>query len=578
MMEMVWGTALALTLVLACGGAEAQPAGAAATSPAGRCGPGVPRAACVVPDVRVCSAGDPDQVGEWRFALTAPSFDPTLEVSLDRLRALWRDGAIDATAETRAALATTLGPAGPVRAAAWSIIPVGELDPRPAVISIDGAHPLLGPGALVVPLCGGTARVGNWNPAHLTTLVMSGTTALTGRTAERIDDHGVADTVRYIKPFFAGADLVHVSNEVAFVKDCKPRTGQKELVFCARDRYIALLEALGVSLVELTGSHLTDYGHRSLERTIDMYEARGWHWYGGGRTQLEATTPLLVEHNGNRLAFVGCNAVNWWVKAIGQGSGTADCDWPRMVWTIQDLRRRGYTPIATVQHRELRTHTPAPDLVRDLRSLAEAGAAFVEGSQAHVAHPWDVHHGGYVHYGPGNILFAQYRDLQRDATVDKLFLYEGRLLTVAHLYTRTEHGQPRLLDDRERTKFLGALARAALAIAPANPTAVPVLPRESRVRPDSLVVGGRAQHLSVTVPAVVDPAVRYRLVIDLDLTHGSDPAAFVVVRTGKAFAAGEEIERYMRAKYPIASAAATITPAPERLVASGSRARRIAAR
>ena len=60
-----------------------------------------------------------------------------------------------------------------------------------------------------------------------------------------------------------------------------------------------------------------------------------------------------------------------------------------------------------MQHRELTTHKPDWDLVADLRGLAEAGATFVEGSQAHTAHPWDVHHGAFVAYGPGNTLFAQ---------------------------------------------------------------------------------------------------------------------------------------------------------------------------
>lgn len=586
-MGVVRGTACALMLLAACGATDASApasstvvAGTAAAPVAVRCAPGVPRAACTTVGLRVCREGDGDRIGEWRYALTAPPFEPTLDVSLVRLRSLWRDGAIAASAETAGALASTLGPRGTAAAGAWSIIPVGDLDPQPSVVSVGGAHPLLGDGALVVPLCGTGARVTNLDPAHLTTLVMSGTTAMTGRTAERIDEQGIADTVRHIRPFFASADVVHVSNEVAFVKNCKPRTGQKELIFCARDRYVALLEALNVTLIELTGSHLTDYGHRSLERTIDMYEERGWRWYGGGRTQLEASAPQIIEHNGNKLAFVGCNAVNWWIKAIGQGSGTADCDWPRMVWQIQDLRRRGYTPIATVQHRELRTHVPAPDLVRDLRKLAEAGAAFVEGSQAHVAHPWDVHYGAYVHYGPGNILFAQYRDLQRDATVDKLFIYEGRLLTVAHLFTRTEHGQPRLLDERERTKFLGALAAAARAVVPPQPTAVAAIPAETRVRPDSVVIAGRAQHLSVTAPVRFDPSVRYPLIVDLDLTHPADPDAFVVMRTGKAIATGEQIAAYMRAKYPIASAKPTITPAPERIVVAKKQRRRarIAAR
>ena len=576
MMGVVHGTACALVLLLGCGGSEPPPAVAATArpvatrevaSPRVRCAAGVPQAACTAPGLRVCEPGAADRAGEWRFALIAPTFEPTLDVSLARLRTLWRDGAIAATDETAAALADLLGTRGGGASSGWSIVAVGDLDPRWSVVTVAGGHPLLGAGPLAVALCGVvTAPVTNWNPAHLTTLVMSGTTALTGRTAERIDAEGIADTVRFIKPFFAGADLVHVSNEVAFVKNCKPRTGQKELLFCARDRYVALLEALNVTLVELTGSHLTDYGHRSLERTIDMYEQRGWRWYGGGRTQLEASAPQIIEHNGNKLAFVGCNAVNWWIKAIGQGSGTADCDWPRMAWQIQDLRRRGFTPIATVQHRELRTHTPAPDLVRDLRKLAEAGAMFVEGSQAHVAHPWDVHYGAYVHYGPGNILFAQYRDLQREATVDKLFIYEGRLLSVAHLFTRTEHGQPRLLDDRERTKFLGALATAASTIAPPQPTAEVVIPPVGRVRPDSVVISGRAQHLSVTTPAAIVADARYPLIVDLDLTRPADPDAFVVVRTSDAIASGEQIAAYMRAKYPIDAARLTITPAPERFV------------
>ncbi len=589
MMGRVRGPALTLMLVLGCGGTEppvplampvAVPRTAAnpAVPSSGRCGAEVPGAACTSPAVHACAAGEAARSGEWRYALIAASFDPTDDVSLDHLKETWRAGAIAATTETEAALANTLGARGqgarlhageaPVLDGShWAIVPVHELVPSWSVVTVDGKHPLVGAdGPLSVALCGAATPIHNLDPAHLTTLVMSGTTALTGRTAERIDASGIADTVRYIQPFFASADLVHVSNEVSFVKNCKPRTGQKELIFCARDRYVELLEALHVKLVELTGSHLRDYGHAALERTIDMYEQRGWRWFGGGRTQLEASEPRIVEDHGNKLAFVGCNAVNWWIKAIYTDAGTANCDWPRMVWQIQDLRRRGFLPIATVQHRELRTHAPPPDLVHDLRKLAEAGAMFVEGSQAHVAHPWDVHYGAYVHYGPGNILFAQYRDLQRDATVDKLFIHEGRLLTVAHLFTRTEHGQPRLLSPRERAHFLGELATAASMIASPEPGAVAPLVPEGRVRPDSVVVAGRAQHLSVTTPAHVDPRTRYPLVIDLDLTAIASPDAFVVMRTGKALATGAEIAAYMQAKYPIDRARLTITPAPERFV------------
>ncbi len=573
-----------MILLAACGGgAEPEPArptatAAATAAPAAptRCAAGVPAAACVAPGLRRCEPEARDRLGAWRYALVAGPFEPTLDVSSAQLAARWRGGAIAATAETEAALAGVLGARGGgprlapgerprPDAARWAIVPAHELQPSWSVVTVDGRHPLAGDGGpLALALCGAApAPVRNVDPERLTTLVMSGVTAMTGRTAERIDDTGAADTIRHIQPFFAGADLVHISNEVSFVRRCNPQRGLDKLRFCTRERHIELLEALNTRLIELTGSHLLDHGARSLLRTIDQYERRGWIWFGGGRTQLDATEPRLVEHHGNRLAFVGCNAVAAWIRAISPGPGVATCHWARMVWQIQDLRRRGYLPIATVQHRELRTHVPPPDLVRDLRRLAEAGAVFVLGSQAHVAHPWDVHHGAYVHYGPGNILFAQYPELQRQASVDKLYLHEGRLLTVEHIYTRSEHGQPRLLTDAERARFLGDLAAAAARLAPPDPWAVPAIPPETRARPDSLIVGGRSQLLTVTVPARVEPGVRYPLIVDLAGTAPPAADAFVAVRTGKRRATGAQIAAFMRAKYPIDRARVAIVPKPK---------------
>lgn len=528
-----------------------------------------------------CAPSDPP-AAYHRYALIAGPFEPVQSIPTKRLVEMWRAGAIAASDETTAMLATALGARGtgptlavgtrePV-ANGWAIVPAHELSPAWSVVAVDGAHPLVDESVLAVPLCG--AVYGNIDRSKLTTLVISGTTALTGRTAKRVDDTGVRDTLKHIAPFFTSADLVHVSNEVAFVRGCKPETGQDktELKFCSRDRYIEILEALNTTIVELTGSHLTDYGRRSLKRTIKMYEKRGWLWFGGGRTQAEARAPRRVEHNGNRIAFVGCNAVNWWNKAISEGPGTANCDWARMKWQIQQLRRDGYLPVATVQHRELRTHTPAPDLVHDLRGLAEAGAMFVLGSQAHVAHPWEVHHGAYVHYGPGNILFAQYRPGQREATVDKLYIHDGKLLTVGHLYTRTEKGRPRLLSADERGTLLANLASASATIVPAEPWAVPVVPPATRERPDSFIVDGRAQRLRITLPVQVENGRRYPLVVDLDGTMAPRDDAFLVRRVGgfvvtrgkvASSATAKQILAYMRTRYPIDRRAITVTSDPD---------------
>lgn len=539
----------------------------------------MPAAACTAPGLRVCEAGAKDRAGAWRYALIAGLYEPAEDITTAQLQAAWRAGSIAATAETEAALAGALGArgAGAPRLAAserpepagarWAIVPAHELQPAWSVIAVDGQHPLAAgaadAGPLSLALCGAApAPVQNIDPARVTALVMSGTTALTGRTAERIDDRGIEDTIRHIKPFFRAADLVHISNEVSFVRRCDPSTGQRELIFCAREKYIELLAALNTQLVELTGSHLLDHGARPFVQTIAAYEQRGWQWFGGGRTQLDATAPRYIEHRGNRLAFVGCNAVAAWIRAIGQGPGVATCHWARLRWQIQDLRRRGYLPIASVQHRELRTHRPDGDLVRDLRSLAEAGAVFVLGSQAHVAHPWDVHHGAFVHYGPGNILFAQHREIQRDATVDKLYFHAGRLLSVARIATRTEKGQPRLQTAAERASFLGELATAAAQLARPAPWVVPELPPETRARPDSVIVRGQSQLLTVTVPERIEPGARYPLVVGLAAATGTRADAYLAVPTGPRRASGKEIAAFMREKYPIDPDRVTVEAPP----------------
>ena len=547
------------------------------------CAVGVPAAACVQPGLRVCHDGDRDRVGEWRYAVITSPFDPTQDLGADVLDALWQDGGLAASAETQAALSQVLGASANVAPLAGrpqldpthrAIVPAHELTPHWTVLTIDNQHPLGdAPDQLVVPLCGSPRpAVRNIDPARVTTLVMSGTTALTRRIADRMDKRGTSYPAREVKPWFVAADLVHVSNEVSFVRRCDPSTGKTERTFCSREEYIELLEAIDADIVELTGTHLHDYGRKWIDHTIDMYEERGWAWFGGGRTQIEATEPRIVEHAGNYLAFLGCNAVGTRLHSLTAGAGIAGCDWARMEWQIADLRRRGFVPIVSIQHDEVYTHRPPFVLARDLRRMAAAGAAFVMGSQAHCAHPWEMHHNAYVHYGPGNLFFDQRRSGTLEATTNKLYIHAGQLLTVEHLYTTYEHGTPRQLDDAERAAFLAQLADAASQMTGAQPDAAPIFSADTRVRPDSFVVAhGRMQLLDVTVPEQFDPDTKYPLIVDLAGTIEPPANAFVIHPRGKLLASYREIVTFATAKYPIDPASV----AGEPLQAHKKRKRRI---
>ncbi|HWU91129.1 MAG TPA: CapA family protein, partial [Kofleriaceae bacterium] len=436
-------------------------------------------------------------------------------------------------------------------------------------LAVDGHHPLdPDPGtALTVPLCApGGLAARNIDPARLTSLAMTGTTALTRGTARMIERLGLDHATRDVEPWLRAADLVHISNEVSMVPDCDPNKNVP-YTFCSRESYLKILEDSHAKIIELTGSHLTDYGRRWLTHTLDLYRQRGWVWFGGGRDQLEGTAVLTVEHHGNRLGFIGCNEV-YTGQIITEGPGPAACDFDRMVWQVGEMRRKGLVPVVSIQHEEVYIHDPPSSLVHDFRRLAEAGAAVVFGSQAHTAHPWEVHHGAFLHYGAGNFYFDQAFSHTPEGVADRLYFHAGRLLAVGRLFTRVEdNGRPRPMTARERAHFLEEMAACLGKLPRGAPWGTPRVPDE-RPRPDSFLIGKQQQFLTVIAPESLDEKATYPLVIDLAGTH-RDPAAFVVrlrrprVQPPAGFLDGA-ID-FMTAKYPIDPERVRIHMRPGRL-------------
>lgn len=498
------------------------------------------------------------------------------------LAAMWRGEAkpqLAMSVETHAMLASVFaaGEGSPIdlprdahptlTSAAWAIVPADELMPHWKVIAIDSDHPLGASkdGPLTVPLCaGGTGvAVRNIDPAQVTTVAMTGVTAMARFTAKLMDEKGTTYPARDVASWFTGIDFVHVSNEVSFVATCEPKGDRLELL-CARDSYIELLDAIHANIVELDGSHLDDFGRETFTHTLDMYDARGWKHFGGGRDQLDATKPLLVEHHGNKLAFIGCNMPHSTSHTIRNGPDVGYCDMQRLEWQIRDLETRGYLTIVSIQHEEVNTHDPPEDLVHDFRWLAGAGAAIVFGSQAHWAHPFEVHDGAFVHYGAGNFFFDQSWAEVRDATADRFYFYGNRLLTVGQLFTRLEEaGRPRPMTDKERAGFLGKLEGALDKLPKADPWGAPRNAPATTETPDSFLLGKEAILLGVALPeGLIDQAGHYPLVIDLESKRAiADQALHVTLRkTPKATRKQltKAITAFMVAKYSADPARITV--------------------
>ncbi len=364
---------------------------------------------------------------------------------------------------------------------AVGLLPVDALTPDLKLLSVDGQSPLTAnfsaesyPLALSIGVAGDpvSAEVfrsawdgptSNFDPSKLTTIAMTGVTALVRATAYNMELNGMLWPGTDIKVPLQAADFAHISNEVAFAADCPYPNPIGGTTFCSGDNTFALLQDIGTDIVELTGNHVNDWGQENLVRSIEMYEQAGMQTFGGGRNLAEAQQPLLLTHNGNRIALVGCNSFGpAFAFATELGAGSRPCG-PDVAAQISQLREEGHLVIATLQYTEFYHYAPTPQQQTDFRALIDAGASAVSGSQAHHVQTFELYQDGFIHYGPGNTFFDQMDQLgTRQTFVDTYAIYDGELINVA-LWTGLieNYAKPRLMTSAERAQTLQTLFSAS---------------------------------------------------------------------------------------------------------------------
>lgn len=302
----------------------------------------------------------------------------------------------------------------------------------------------------------------NRDESKMTVVVMSGTTALARVTLKKIELNGYDYPIELVKDWFLSADLRHVSNEVSFDDDCV-YTDPYTMQFCSKPDQIKVLENLGINVVESTGNHLNDYGSDEFERTLQMYQERGWLNFGGGLNAELARQPVTTEVNGNRIAFIGCNPVGFeTVWATETRAGAAKCDYDWFHQQITELKSEGYVVIATFQETEIDLPMYEGKYRTPFKEAAMAGADIVQGSQAHVPMGFEFVGDSLIHYGLGNFLFDQMEPVNKREFVDRHIIYDGKYMGTELLTaTLTDWSRPVPMDESQRSSFLTEMFSAS---------------------------------------------------------------------------------------------------------------------
>ena len=318
--------------------------------------------------------------------------------------------------------------------------------------------------------CFGGASITNRDIEKMTSVIMTGVTAMARQIRKRIENYGVLSPGEEIAETLKDADITHISNEIPFVEGC---TGarDKDIVFCSSPEYIELLRYVGTDVIELTGNHMNDYGNEWMYYTLDMYDEEGWPYFGGGRNLAECYSAATFEINGNRIAFLGANTYGPrgnWATENTPGSARIDVydeaqkeeDMEKFEELIKDLKKQGYIVIFTFQYEETYRYFPTETQVADFRRMIDAGADIVSGSQSHYPMGVEFRGGGFINYGLGNLFFGQQRqDLGNNpGIIAKHIFYNGKHINTVLITTMlNDFSQPRLTTPEERLELLNSI-------------------------------------------------------------------------------------------------------------------------
>ncbi|QPC81618.1 CapA family protein [Phototrophicus methaneseepsis] len=313
------------------------------------------------------------------------------------------------------------------------------------------------------------AANGNYDPALLQRVTLSGVTALTRYTTTMLDQNGVEWAASGIEDYVKRSDFFHTSNEVSMYPTC-PQTNEPVLggptSFCSKPSHFDLLPLLDVDVVELTGNHNNDYGYNAYAETYDYYVSQGMATIGGGLTVAQAQAPLILP--GENVAMLACNFPGPYYALVnedpsmlgGLRPGAALCDWHWLEEALPALAEEVETVIVSVQYQEVEDYLPLDQQYLDFRKLADLGADVVIGTAAHKPQTFEFYQTqrgdrSLIHYGLGNLFFDQPFWGNSRFFMDTIYVYGGRLQAV-ELFPGLieEQARPRLMTPDEREAFL----------------------------------------------------------------------------------------------------------------------------
>lgn len=269
---------------------------------------------------------------------------------------------------------------------------------------------------------------------------------------------------------FSNPDDFHLINLECPVTDSTEPQWAHFPTMKASTRAFEFVKQLHVDVASLANNHISDYGTRGLWDTVNILEKHGIRWVGAGKTQEEASAPLIVSKNECTFGFLALAQKE--ISAAGKKSpGAAVLKAKHAVKSMAELAGKVDIAIAYLHFGPEFFEYPTPDQVELSRALIDAGAHMVIGHHPHVVQGYEFYKNKLIAYSLGNFVFDMKPVLgssQRLGMMIQASIVDKAIDKVTIHYVETSRGRTVLLDSKSREDAKNHVDRLSAVLADRN--------------------------------------------------------------------------------------------------------------
>ncbi|WP_374020282.1 CapA family protein [Paenibacillus thiaminolyticus] len=242
-------------------------------------------------------------------------------------------------------------------------------------------------------------------------LAFAGDVMTAGRVEDVVKEHGYDFPFVQAKRWFQEADIAAVNLETPLTVRGVPAQ-DKQFVYKSSPRTAQAMSDAGIDLVNLANNHSMDQGEEGLLDTFAALKDVHLPYVGAGHDAEEAFTPVLLESQGIKLAFLG------FTRVVPEVSWYAGKNKPGLATTYDGMKEKAAEAIAkakeqadlvvVIAHWGKEKVDFPENYQRELARLyIDAGADLIVGGHPHVLQGLEQYKGKWIAYSLGNFIFTR---------------------------------------------------------------------------------------------------------------------------------------------------------------------------